>query len=308
VDPDLKPESSSELSAGGEYEIIPGGRVGLTYIKRWLNNHIDDMSRDEGGTYFIGNPGHGIASDFPEAVRNYDAGIVHFTKTFSEDWLAQASYSLSYLRGNYQGLFIAENGQLDPGINASFDLKELVANTNGPLPADHTHEIKVFLARDIPFDRENHVTVGASYIARSGAPTNALGSHPIYGNGTIYLLPQGSGERLPWIHEIDLHVGYTFLESKDETLAFTLDVFNLFNFQEVTATNQSYTFRDVLPITGAAANNPYVGGNKKMINPSLIQPSDGGGPFTNADRNRAFGSPSAYQQPISLRLGVKATF
>jgi outer membrane receptor protein involved in Fe transport len=308
VDPDLKPESSSEFSAGGEYEIIPGGRLGLTYIKRWLNNHIDDMSRDEGSTFFIGNPGEGIASDFPKAVRNYDAGTLSFTKSFSEDWIGQASYTLSYLRGNYEGLFRAEDGQLDPGINSSFDLKELVANAYGPLPADHTHEIKIYLARDFPFNPANHLTIGASYIARSGGPTSILGAHPLYGQDTIFILPQGSGDRLSWVHEFDLHVGYTFLETKDQTLSLTADIFNLFNFQAVTAVNQTYTLRPVEPITGPNANNPYVNGNRKFIDPNLIQASDGAGPFTNADRNRAFGSPTAYQQPITMRLGIKATF
>src|SRR5207344_3332748 len=83
VDPDLKPESSTEISAGGEYEVIPDGRLGVTYIHRTMNNVIEDMSRDEGTTFFLGDPGSGIAADFPKAERNYDAGILSFTKTFS---------------------------------------------------------------------------------------------------------------------------------------------------------------------------------------------------------------------------------
>jgi hypothetical protein len=59
VDPDLKPQSSDEFSAGGEYEIIPGGRLGLTYIHRSARTVMEDMSRDEGSTYFVGNPGAG---------------------------------------------------------------------------------------------------------------------------------------------------------------------------------------------------------------------------------------------------------
>jgi outer membrane receptor protein involved in Fe transport len=307
VDPNLKSESSSEFAAGGEYEIIPKGRLGLTYIKRWLNSHIDDMSRDEGSTYFLGNPGYGIASDFPKAVRDYDAGVLSFTKIFADDWLAQASYTLSYLRGNYEGLFRSVDGQLDPGINSSFDLKELVANTTGPLAADRRHEIKVFGARDFEIGRTSHLTVGADYLGRSGAPTNYLGSHPTYGNNTIFILPAGSGDRLPWTHQVDLHLGYTFLASRHQTLAFTMDVFNLFNFQAVTTVNQQYTTRDVQPILGSAQNNPYVNGNTKVINPGLITTSSGG-PFVATDKNPAFGSPTAYQQPITIRLGVKATF
>src|SRR6185369_4313290 len=57
VDPDLKPFSTSEFVLGGEYEIMKSGRLGISYTKRWLNSAIEDMSRDEGSTFFIGNPG-----------------------------------------------------------------------------------------------------------------------------------------------------------------------------------------------------------------------------------------------------------
>jgi hypothetical protein len=44
---------------------------------------IEDMSRDEASTYFIGNPGYGIAKDFPKATRVYDAVIVYLDKRFT---------------------------------------------------------------------------------------------------------------------------------------------------------------------------------------------------------------------------------
>ena len=42
----------------------------------------------------------------------------HFSRAFQKNWLAQASYTLSWLRGNYSGLFRPETGQLDPNINS----------------------------------------------------------------------------------------------------------------------------------------------------------------------------------------------
>ena len=84
-----------------EYEVIKS-RLGLTYTRRRLNNIIEDMSRDEATTYFIGNPGKGIAKDFPEAIRDYDAFTLHFSRSFQQHWLAQASYTLSWLRGQLQ--------------------------------------------------------------------------------------------------------------------------------------------------------------------------------------------------------------
>ncbi|MET0384445.1 MAG: TonB-dependent receptor [Polyangiales bacterium] len=309
IDPDLKPPSSSEFSAGGEYEIIPNGRLGVTYIRRWTNNVLEDMSRDaQGNVFFLGNPGSGIASDFPTATRTYDAGIVHFTKTFADKWLAQASYTLSHLRGNWEGLFRAQTGQLDPGTNADFDIRSLTINRTGDLDADRRHEVKLFAARDFIPDPQHHVNLGLSYRATSGGPTNVLGAHPRYGNDEIFLLPRGAGDRLPWVHTFDVHVGYTFLQTKAQTLAVTADIFNLFNFQAVTQRSNRYTLREVEPITGPAADNPYSDGDSKRINPSIINPSDGGMPFTDSDRFLAFGSPLSYQTPFTVRFGVKGTF
>src|SRR5262249_8886211 len=144
VDPDVKPQSSDEIVAGGEYEIVRDSRLGASYTRRWMNYVLEDMSRDEGQTYFIGNPGYGIAKDFPRGERNYDAVTFYFTKDLADDWLAQASYTISYLRGNYPGLYRSETAQLDPNNNSDFDLRSLLVNRTGPLPGDRSHSIKLF--------------------------------------------------------------------------------------------------------------------------------------------------------------------
>jgi hypothetical protein len=267
------------------------------------------MSRDDGRTYFIGNPGSGIATDFPKAVRTYDAGILSFSKIFSDSWLAQASYTLSYLRGNWEGLFRSQNFQLDPGITSEFDLPSLLVNRKGPLAGDRRHEVKVYLARDIELSPMHHITIGGSYRARSGGPTNYLGAHIDYGTGEAFLLPRGSGDRLPWEHTIDLHVGYTFYETKDATISVTADIFNLFNLAAIIRTDQDYTTRPVLPITGANAANPFVNGDRKVLDPTKITAADGEPrPFQMVDKNRAFGAPLEYQAPVTMRFGVKGTF
>jgi hypothetical protein len=206
-------------------------------------------------------------------------------------------------------LFRPQTGQLDPGTNSDFDLRSVTVNRYGALAGDRRHEIKLFLARDLAINNQNHLNLGASYRARSGAPTNYLGSHILYGLDEVFLLPRGSGERLPWQHTIDGHLGYSFLQTENRTFALTVDAFNLFNFRAVAARSQRYTPRDVEPITGSAADNPFVAGNNRQIDPARIQPADGDArPFDETDRFRAFGAPTAYQEPLTLRFGVKATF
>ena len=46
-------------------------RVGASYTRRWMNEWIEDMSRDNLQTFILGNPGYGIAQDFPKAERTY---------------------------------------------------------------------------------------------------------------------------------------------------------------------------------------------------------------------------------------------
>jgi hypothetical protein len=296
IDPDLKPFSSDELVAGGEYEVMVNGRVGASYTRRWLNYAIEDMSRDEGSSFFIGNPGYGIAKDFPKAERNYDAVTLYFQKIFSDAWLMQASYTISYLRGNYAGLFRPEDKQFNPFSNTDFDLRSLAQNRSGALPFDRTHSIKVFAAKDFDVGGGHDLVPGLSLRAQSGTPTSYLGAHPIsaYGLDQIFILPRGSGERLPWLFSADVRLAYVYHLSRAQSVEVTVDIFNVLNFQIETARDQRYTASPVQPIlTGDSI--------------AALQNADGT-PFDPASKNPNFGNPAEYQPPRMFRFGLRTTF
>jgi outer membrane receptor protein involved in Fe transport len=299
IDPDLSPQAADEFVVGAEYEIIPDGRLGVYYTKRYMVNVIEDMSVDEAETYFIGNPGSGIAADFPEAERDYDAVTFHFTKAFKNLWLAQASYTVSYLRGNYAGLFRPETTQLDPNINADFDLVVLTQNRTGPLPGDRTHSFKLYGAKDFVLPRQMVIEVGLGFTARSGDPTSVLGAELAvgYGDDEIFILERGAGERLPWVFSFDPHLGWGVNFSKDSRLSLSVDCFNLFNFQAVTRIDETYTQAGVLPIEGASEASDL----------AQLQNSDGT-PFDQANVNPNFGQPTQYQSPRTFRFGARVTF
>ena len=296
VDPNLHPQSSDEFVVGGEYEIFASARVGVQYTHRYQNHVIEDMSRDEAQTYFLGNPGEGIAKDFPKPVRDYDGVTLFFQKTFSDLWLAQASYTASYLRGNWAGLFHPEGGQLDPNINSDFDLISLLPNRTGPLPGDHTHQVKMFVARDFVLSELAIFDLGLTFRGNSGGPTTFFGAHPIYGADQAYILPRGSGERLPWTYDFDVHFSAGLKLSKESTLQLSMDVFNLFDFQGAIAKDQTYTLDNVLPIV-----NGTPAGLSKLKNAD-------GSAFKPADKNPNFGNTIAYQPPRQFRFGAKVTF
>ncbi|HMI85696.1 MAG TPA: TonB-dependent receptor [Polyangiaceae bacterium] len=297
IDPDIRPQASDEIVFGAEYEILRDTRLGVSYSKRWMHSIIEDMSRDEARTYFLGNPGEGIAKDFPKAERNYDAGTLYLTKVFADDWLAQASYTLSYLRGNYVGLFRPENLQLDPNINSDFDLRSLLANRTGPLNGDRRHQIKVFLAKDWRLTPQHYATTGLGGRAHSGDPTSYLGGHPVYGADQAYILPRGSGERLPWEFGADLQLGYRFHIDKDKTVQATIDIFNLFNFQAAVQRDERYTIANVLPVVnGDLASLKHADGTPFV--------ATGAGD----ERNPNFGRVTLYQPPRIFRFGLRVTF
>lgn len=294
IDPDLRPPSTDEFVFGAEYELVQDGRLGLNYTKRWLNDTIEDMSRDGGATFFFGNPGRGIARDFPKSARNYDGINLYFTKLFSYGWIAQASYTLSWLRGNYSGLFRPEDGQLDPHQSTDFDLQALYTNRSGPLPGDHRHYVKVFGARQVELPSGfGIVTPGLSLRAFSGSPTNVLGAYGPYVDN-VYIEPRGSGESLPWTCSIDLRLSYTLKLDPQRSLALTIDVFNLFDFQSAIARDERYTASSVSGVQGGTVRD--------------ITNLDGT-PFDPAmQKNPNFGRATAYQQPRIFRLGLRGTF
>lgn len=325
VDPNIKPQSSDEFVVGGEYEVIDDGRVGVTYTRRYMNQVIEDMSVDEASSYFLGNPGSGWASLFPKATRDYDAVTAYFTKAFSEGWMAQFSYTWSSLRGNYNGLFRPETGQLDPNLNSDFDLITLLPNRTGYLEADRTHALKAFASKEFRLTSAVGLVVGLSYTGRSGAPINYFGSHPIYGTDEAFVLPRGSGGRMPWVHAVNGKVGVSYRLNQTNEIQFTADIFNMFNFQAVTAVDQTLTTSDVAPFQ-TTSNDPQTeaclaGNDLPQCKVEVRDPDTGefigyqlpitgpdGTPLTTADLNPNFKRPTAWQQPISVRFGLRFTF
>jgi len=311
VDPNIQPQSSDQFTVGGEYEVVADGRVGGVYTHQYLNVAVEDMSRDEASTYFIGNPGYGIAKDFPKATRDYDSFSAYFQKAFTNQWLALVSYTIAYNRGNLAGLFRPETGQLDPNINSDFDLISLLPNRTGALPGDRTHSIKLFGAKEFTLPGQVSISLGLGYSGRSGTPLNVLGSHPIYGASEVFILPRGAGGRTPWVHSIDTNLTAGFRFSKDSAVTVGVDIFNLFNFQQVTNYDQNFTLSDVLPILPDANGNeagtadlPKKGDtapSTKLIN------ADGTG-FEAENINPNYNKPTSFQSPRQVRINARVTF
>jgi hypothetical protein len=302
IDPAIEAQSTDEIVAGAEYQIVSDARIGLSYTHRHINRVIENVSNDEGRSYVVGNPGFGATADFPKATRDYDALTVFFQKSFSSQWLAMASYTLSFLRGNYTGSH----------MGTDFDLISLMPNREGPLPADRRHAIKVFGAKEFSLPGNIAASVGLSYTGTSGAPLDVLGSHPRYGAGQAFILPRGAGGELPWVHSIDANLALGYRLSSRSVLSVNVDVFNLFNFDGETGRDQLFTFASVRPIKGGEPSDLPKAGEAACATAAgcrykLVKLADGT-PFDPAARNPSYGNATAYQAPRTIRIGARLTF
>jgi Carboxypeptidase regulatory-like domain len=337
VAPNIKAPYVDMFGGQVEYEVFTDFSIGFDYQGRRQGFVIEDMSVDDGTNYAIANPGAGkpfpanggtfdpttavsvdpitgrtFTTPFPKPVRSYDGFTFLVRKNFSNNWLAQASYTYSSLRGNYPGFFRPETGQLDPGITSMFDLASLLANQSGPLPGDQPHSFKAYGSYTFDFGPRLQVSAGAALRVTSGIPVNYLIAHPSYGPGEGYGLPRGSAGRTGTVTNFDLKGGLAYTITPPYQIKFTVDLFNILNQQTATAVDENWTFDSTQPIVNGQCGRRNAAGKANPIGaalsdcPSLayMRTTDGL-PVT---INTNFARPTAYQLPLSVRFGLELTF
>ncbi|MDQ3804655.1 MAG: TonB-dependent receptor [Acidobacteriota bacterium] len=307
IDPGLSPQSVDEYTAGIEYEIVKDLALNFRGIYRAQDNVIEDGSFDDGGHYFIFNPGRTVdlanpvttedlactgtggaptAQCFGRARRYYRALEFSATKRFTNNYQFIASYVYSSLIGNYEGLFRNDNGQSDPNITSLFDLVSLLNGLYGRLPNDRPHQFKFDGSYRWPFG----LLTSASFRAQSGIPFNALVPHPLYGDNEGFCIPglscvpRGTAinpltgrNRTPTTYNLDLGAYYPINLGEDRQLRFQLDWFNVTNAQRAIREDETFLINSGAPGI-APVPNPF------------------------------YGTGTIFQFPSALRLGVKFQF
>jgi hypothetical protein len=305
VDPGTESQHIEELVIGGEYEVTNDMSVGVKYINRDLKNIMED-ALSASGDYFIGNPGRGLMTGtydigyafgynstlhaLPVPTRKFEGYEVTLTKRPTKNFQFLASLLFSELTGSYDGLFQASTGQLDPNLNSAFDYYDFSVNNKGKLSNDRPFQAKI----DGAYNFGSGVTVGASAYYRDGVPVTAMGYSDAYANWEYYLSERGAFGRTDTEFEADVHVGYPIALKNGAEINLLLDVFNLLDRQGETGRSNRYDLNeDYQPIdwfTGVEA--------------PPITPGDATRPPTNASFNTA----NAWQNPRSVRLGVRFSF
>jgi hypothetical protein len=236
---------------------------------------------------------------FDKPRRDYQAVELTATKRFSRNFFAQGSYTYSRLRGNYPGLFSADNGQVDPNISSQFDLIELLSNRDGPLTADRPHYFKVDSYYTHDMKEIGSATGGIRFRALSGTPISALGRHYLYGFNESFLLPRGAMGRTDFDFSLDVHMSYGRQLGKGMRLEVFTDLFSIFNTQGTFSVSQAYTLDEV---------NPVVGGQYEDLVFAKAQTAQGGETADPISRYGNFLNTTSRYSPFSARIGARLTF
>jgi hypothetical protein len=157
-------------------------------------------------------------------------------------------------------------------------------NLYGPLPTDPGGRVFVEAERKGSLGAVG-LAVATRLTVGSGRPRDVLADGP---DGIVELLPRGAAGRNAVIAQANLH-----LAAQWRGFTGTLDLFNVFDRQEVTNLDEVFTGDTVRPVAGGRYED------------LVFLKNAAGAP---ARRRTGFQLPTAFQPPLSVSLGVHKTF
>ena len=195
-------------------------------------------------------------------------------KNLSDRWSLYASYLYGTLEGNFDGYFRAIGGFFarNPSITDDFDYPEFQVNAYGDLTLDRRSQAKLQAAYVFPFG----LTMALTGYYQTGLPLSRIGWWDPYVGPEIFINQRGSDGRSPDTYEMDLQADYG-LQLGPVTVHVLASLFNMLNRQQTTQVDQVWA--------NAQANN------------DLPDPT-----------NSTYGQGTTFQQPRTLRLGLRVSF
>jgi hypothetical protein len=327
ADTKLSPMSQDEFILGFQKAVAKGWTVGAKYTHRTINNGVDDWcdptsvgtwmnangypdfdSHTMAGCQLI-NPGRDVTlmmdakndgvlvpitipskvTGIAEYTRKYDSVELSFDRAFDGKWGLAGSYTYSRSTGTAEGYVNSTIDQEDAGVSQDFDFGVFTDGSDGLLPNDRTHAIKLFGTLGIT----DNFRIGLNLNSTSGRPMSRIGFVPdsTPGDATLYttastyyylndkgvtvLGRRGTEGRTPWTTTLDLQGAYTQMFGKNK-LTLQMDIFNIFNTQQVSEFNETSDF-----------SRDSVADGRRSLN---------------------YGNPTSFQTPRAVRLSARYEF
>lgn len=201
---------------------------------------------DDDGNY-VGD--HGYATP----KRDYKALELVIDRAWDDKWSLNASYTLSFSKGNAEGPVNSDTNFADTGRTENFDNPWVNFNGYGYLPNDRRHMLKLRGA----YALSESWQIGATLDVQSGRPISALGAgnpyddtiyHSFYicvencnsdiASERVYELHERGGEgRTPWLYNLNANVSYTHKFAAAD-LNVRLSMYNLLDQQRITEVDE----------------------------------------------------------------------
>ncbi len=333
IDPNIKPARQETFVAGITQDLNNGFELRGRYIHKQLKNLIEDIGyfNEQGSeNYILANPGQGLTCvvtidagyDCPKAERKYDAVEFALDKR-DNDYFFNVSYTWSRLFGSYSGLASSDElGRAAPNSTRSFDLPHVgfTANgapDNGLLPSDRPHVFKANGGYAYDWDSNQTTSASAFTTVQSGTPLTTF--YSLYSVQSSILFERGDLGRTERFTETDLRISHKLGIGSDRKykIEFSSEILNIFEERNELGrqTSISTTNFNAAALTSAGCTTcdfgqPAVyftifnGGGIQQYVQNYLNVRGTSGTGIRNDYNL----PNLFQQPRSVRFGVRVSF
>jgi hypothetical protein len=208
IQPDIQSIQSHDFTVGTDWAVSSKLVFTARYVRKRLDNTIEDMSITDSLGFYIGNPGSKFADilrrpvvitvsgvptllttplcvECPPALkanRRYDALEFRFSQKGGSRLLFSGSYTYEKLRGNYAGLVDtdptdANGGRHNPNHGRAFDIPTMSylpsgKPDDGPLATSRPHTGKVWGSYRLPWLGQETL-IGLSQAIYQGTPISS---------------------------------------------------------------------------------------------------------------------------------------
>jgi len=279
----LKGEYADEFTLGYDRSIKDNYLLSIKAIYRKTKNAIVGFSDRSDNSSLVGNPGRGILSHIPSIKHQYQALELSGAKIKGDHLTFMASYVLSRTEGNYNGFYDQLFESSLPGMNIQMENSNQIHNSDGLLPNDRTHQVKITANYKFDFG----LSLGGFFSYYSGTPINKFGPNEYGFEGHTYLVKKGSAGRLPDMWDLNLRLLYP-LKMKNSRARIFMDIYHLGNPREVTKTYQVMYTGYLVDDDGAPIRNEF---GQPVPDPET--------------REQDYGKAMAFQPPTRIRFGLE---